>query len=803
LRALARDRSFTLGAILSLSLGIGANTTVFTMLNAVFLRPLPVEDPARLAALFTVESRSAALLPCSYPNYLDYRDHNTVFSSLLLYTSITLSLTGSAEPQMLMGQLVSGNYFTTLGVNPVIGRGFLPEEDTSLGASPVAVIGHGLWSRQFGSDPQVTSRSIQLNGRAFRIVGVAPKGFQGLLQMFAADVYVPMTMYPQLYPASGLVPNRRALLFAPVGRLKPGLSMPQAQAGIETLVQELERRYPKENAGRRLRLTSVAEAAINPRNRPGIANTGAVLLTVALLVLLIACGNVANLLLARSAVRRKEITVRLALGASRWQLVRQLLSESLILAIVGGALGLVFAQWGASLLWSFKPPMFNHAGFDLGPDLRVLTFNLLVSLATGVVFGLAPALRATQTDLVTDLKERTGQLAGPGGSGRPRSLLVVGQVAFSLVALVGAGLFLRSLRNADDLNPGFDAPHLGAVGFNVNEVGYSEARGRDFFQQALRRAAAVPGIAAAALSKDYPLRVSSARTVLLEGQESTTAGTGHSTLTSVVSPGYFPAMAIPLLRGRDFSPRDTKTTPRVVIVNEAAAAAFWPGENPLGKRLQFAGEGLPVEVIGVARNASYRSIGEEPPPLVYLSLVQYYFPTAVLVVRTAGRPEAVLATVRREVQLLDHNLYLQSETSKTTIRESLWAQRLSASLLTLFGGLALLLSMIGIYGVIAYSVTQRRREIGVRMALGASPGEIRRMVLGEGLALVAIGVAFGAVASLGASRAVRSMLIVVGPWDAVTFVLVPLILSLVAVIACWLPAHRATAFDPAVTLRDE
>ena len=812
LRALTKNRGFTLVAVLSLALGIGANTTVFTLLNAIFLRPLPVEDPGRLAALFTLETRGPGVLLCSYPNYIDYRDHNTVFSSLLLYTPITISLTGSAEPQDLIGQLVSANYFTTLGVKPAIGRGFLPEEDSSPGASPVAVIGYGIWTRQYGSDPRITSRSIRLNGRPFQIVGVAPKGFLGLAQMTAADVYVPMAMYPQIFPLPGLVLQRRALLFSAVGRLKPGVNLPQAESGMRSLGQELARQYPKDNANRRVHLIPAAEAAINPKSRSEMVDAGMLLSIVSALVLLIACGNVANLLLARAALRRKEITVRLALGAGRWQLVRQLVTESMLLALAGGLAGLVLARWAAGLLWSLKPPMFDGAGFRLDLDGQVLAFNFLVSLATGIVFGLVPALRATGSDLAKDLKERAGQPGGSGGTWRLRSVLIVVQVALSLVALVGAGLFVRSLQNAGEMDLGFDAPHLGVVGFNVNDLGYKESRGRDFFQQVLQRAAAVPGVRAVALSKDYPLTVSAARTVLLEGQDngasgsgsgSGASGTGRTTLTSVVSPGYFPAVAIPLLRGRDFSPLDTRTTPRVVIVNEAAAATFWPGENAIGKRLQFAGEGLPVEVIGLARNANYRNIGEAPVPLVYLSLVQYYFPTAVLMVRTAGPPETVLPTVRREVQLLDHNLYLQSETLETTIRESLWPQRLSAGLLAVFGGLALLLSTIGIYGVIAYSVSQRKREMGVRMALGATPGNVRRMVVGDGMRLVAIGIACGIAIALGASRTVESMLFAIGPRDTLTFVMVPTLLSVVALIACWVPAVRATRIDPAVVLRDE
>jgi predicted permease len=803
LRALAKARIFALAAVLSLALGIGANTTIFTLLNAVLLRPLPVAEPARLAALDTLDPHNPGLWPCSYPNYQDYRDHNQVFSSLLLYSTITLNLTGFGSPQLVTGQIVSGNYFSTLGVSPVVGRGFLPEEDVSPGAYPVAVIGYALWTRQFGRDPRVTARTISLNGRAYGIVGVAPPAFQGLNALSAADVWVPMMMYQQVYPNAAWVNQRRFLLFSVVGRLKPGVGLQQAEAGMQTIAQDLERQYPQDNQARRVKLTSVAQAAISPRVRPVVTSAGTILMIISALVLLIACANVANLLLARAAGRGKEITLRLALGASRWRLVRQLLTESTLLALLGGTAGLALARWARDILWSMRPPMFTHAGVHLDLDGRVLAYTLAISLLTGILFGLAPALRATSGDLASHLKERTGQAESSLKGRRMRSALVIGQVALSVVALVGAGLFVRSLRNAGRIDPGFDAARLGVVALNVADHGYNEGRGREFERQALERAAAVPGVLSATLAKDLPFRVSLARTVLPEGREDTAAGKGRFTLMSVVWPGYLRTVAIPLLRGRDFSPLDTAATPRVVIVNESAAIAYWPGENPIGKRIRFFGDNAPAEVVGVARNANYQAIGERPQAIVYGSLIQYYFSTAVLYVRTAGDPEAVSAAVRREVQSLDRDLLLQSESVAGIIRESLWAQRLSAGLLGVFGGLALLLAAVGIYGVVSYSVTRRAREIGVRMALGATPAEVQTMILREGIRLVAIGVVIGIVLALIASRAVEGMLFATSPRDAATFVLVPSILTLVALLACWLPALRATRIDPALSLRDE
>jgi predicted permease len=803
LRALAKNRGVALVAVVSLALGIGANTTIFTLVNAVLLRPLPVADPGRLAAVHTIDPRNPGFVLCSYPNYLDYRDRNQVFSSLLLHVAIFINLTGRGDPQLLMGHLVSGNYFSALGVNPVVGRGFLAEEDVTPGAHPVAVLSYGLWTREFGGDPQVTSRTISLNGRAFQVVGVAPPGFQGLNELYAADVWVPMTMYQQMYPDVALVKQRRYLGFAVVGRLKPGTSLPQAEAAMQSIAGELEREYPQDNAGRRVRLSPVSEAALAPRTRTMLTSAGAVFMVISALVLMIACANVANLLLARALARRKETTVRLALGASRWRLIRQLLIESVIFSMLGGAAGLVLAGWARDLVWAMRPPLFTYAGVHLDLDARVLGYSLAVSMLTGILFGLAPALQATRSDLANDLKERAAQPATSARVWSPRSVLVSGQVAFSVIALVGAGLFVRSIRNAVDIDPGFDASHLGVVTFNVGDQGYNEARGRDYQNRALEAAERTPGVISAALSKDRAFRISSARTVLLEGRDNTVSGTGRITLTSLVGPGYFRTAGIPLLHGRDFRPLDTTATPRVAIVNEVAAAHFWPGREAVGKQLHFFGDSVPAEVIGVARNANYQNIGEQPQALIYLSLIQYYFPSAWVWVRTAGDPEAVAVAARHAMQALDRNLLLQSESVGRTIRESLWTQRLSAGLLTVFGGLALLLATIGIYGVVSYSVHQRAREIGVRMALGATAGDVQVMIVREGIRLVAIGVAAGTVTALVASRLVQSMLFVISARDSMTFVLVPAILAVVAILACWIPAMRATRIDPSTALRDE
>jgi len=801
-RGLLKSRGFAAVAILSLAFCIGANTTIFTLVRALFLRPLPVRDPSTLAAIFTVDPRSPGLMLNSYPNYRDYRDHNTVFSGVLLYTAVTVSITGHGDPQMAIAQLVSGNYFDTLGVQPVMGRGFVPEEDAAPGAPSAVVISYALWRRMFGAEPHVTSRAIEINGHSCVIVGVAPEGFAGINQLAGADVFLPLASYPVIHPSPAQVASRGGLLFFAAGRLKPGANMAQAEAAMNVLAQELARQFPNENRGRAIRLTPLSESAMDARTRPGVVRAGALLFTVSVLVLLIGCGNVANLLLARAAGRTREIALRLALGASRARLLRQLLTESLLLAAAGGVAGLLVARWARDLLWSLRGPTFGHAAFQLAFDPPVLAFNMGVALATGILFGLVPAFSASRRDLVNDLKERAGGTVAFRGAGALRSALVVAQVTLALVTLIGASLFVRSLVDAGRMDPGFDAAHLGVVAYNVNDLGYNEARGRDFHQRALERAASVPGVIAVGISRDVPFRVSGRRGVLLEGEVD--AAQPKPTLTCVVSPGYFGAVGTPLLRGRDFSRLDGSGSPRVAIVNETAAAAFWPGQDPIGKRIRFSTDRqVNVEVVGVARTANYQGLAEPPQPLLYLSFQQYYFPTAVLYVRTAGEPAAAIATVRRELQLLDPKLLLQAETVETSIRGLLWAQRLSAGLLSAFGVLALLLAVIGIYGVIAYSVRQRRREMGIRMALGATPADVQLMVLGQGIRLIAMGVIAGSILALGLAGMVQSMLFLSTPRDMFTFTMVPAVLALVGVLACWAPAMRSANADPSQALRDE
>ena len=799
--ALVKNRGFATAAILSLALGIGLNTTIFTFINAIFLQPLPVRDLDRLASIVTLDARLPGYLGCSYPNYRDYRDHNQSFSSLLAYAPIRGSLTDLGDPQPLTLQIVSGNYFDALGVPPAVGRGFRPEEDTAEGAQLVVVISHALWMREFGGSVRVTGRTLGINGNPFQVVGVAPPGFAGLNLLNPTDVWIPVAAFRRIYPKVTWIDERRRPVFTVAGRLNPGVRFERAEAEIQALAQDLERQYPRDNEGRRLKLVPLNEVGTPHAERATLTTSGTVLMVVSGLILLISCANVANLLLARAAGRNKEIAVRVALGASRGRLIRQLVAEGTVLALSGGGLGLLLSRWASAGLWALRPPSFRAATFHIELDGRVLGFTLLVSLLTGMIFSLFPALRATNPDLATDLKERASQPASGLGHGRPRSLLVASQVALSVVALIGAGLFIRSLRNAEEINPGFDAGHLGTVSFDMAERSYSRERGHAFQRQVLEQVARIPGVSSVALSRDPMFLVRFSQTVL--ANEDPRPGQGRLVLASSVSPNYFAATGISLLRGRDFSPEDTEDSPRVAIINEAAAARFWPNQDPVGKRVRFSGSDTPVEIIGVSRNANYLALGEKPLALFYTSMLQEYDSPTTVVFRIPGNPEALEATVRRQVQALDPNLLLRSDTVAAVIGASLWAPRLSAGLLTVFGILGLVLATLGVYGVVSYSVNQRVREIGVRMALGATAADVQVLILRQGLAVVTVGVVAGLLIALGASRAVQSLLFVTSARDALTFILVPSILILAAIVACWLPAHRATRIDPAIALRDE
>lgn len=802
IRLLRKSPGFTLIAVLSLALGIGANTAIFSLLNTVLLRSLPVEKPQQLVAVNVTMNKGTEYVVSSYPNYQDLRDRNDVLAGLIAYRPTALSLSVEGKNERTFGYLATGNYFDVLGVKAAQGRMFTQDDDRAPGAHPVVVMSHGFWQGRFGGDPHIVGKTVILNGHTFTVIGVAPAGFYGTEIMFAPSFWATMMMQRQIEPGSNFLDNRgdgRLMLLA---RLKDGVTKEQGQASLGNLLNQLAAEHPTINEGRGVQLNP--PGLISPQFRTPIVGFASVLMGIVGLVLLIACTNLANLLLARATGRRKEMAVRLALGASRGQVIRQLLSESVVLALLGGVVGVLFAWWINELVAAFKPPVDFALRIDLGIDWRVMSFALGLSVVTGIVFGALPALQASRPDLVPALKDE-GSLAGYRRS-RLRNLLVIAQVALSLVLLICAGLIVRSLQQAQSLNPGFNPRNAVMLSFDLGLQGYDKARGQAFHQQALERVRALPGVEAASLADWLPLTLTESSTsVYVEGKTPPNFGSLPSTIYTRVSTDYFRALGIPLATGREFTMQEREESSRVVIVNEAFARRFWPGENAIGQQFKFGGADGPAwQIVGVAKDGKYVSLGERPRLVVYQPLLRNYSSLVNLVVRTSANDASTLTMVRQAVQGIDPTLPLYNvKTMQEHLSLPLFPARIAATVLGSFGVLALLLAAIGIYGVMSYSVAQRTREVGIRMALGASTRDVLAMIVRQGMTVALIGVGLGLVGAFAVTRLLADLLFGVSATDPLTFGVIVVVLSGVALFACLVPARRATKVDPMIALRYE
>lgn len=802
-RRLRKAPGFTLIAVLSLALGIGANTAIFSLVNTVLLRPLPIAKPEQLVALNVAAEKGGETLPTfSYPNYRDIRDRNNVLSGLITYRIAPLSLSYDGSNERVWGYLASGNYFDVLGVQPARGRLFTPDDDKAPGAHPVMVISYNYWQKHFAADPHVIGRGVIVNGHPFTIIGVAPAGFHGTEISYVPEMWFPVMMSGQIEPGNFWLERRNTQNLFVQGRLKDGIGMRQAEAALQNIAAQLAREYPEDNEGGTITLSP--PGLFGSFMHGPIVGFAGVLMAVVGLVLLLACTNLANLLLARATERRKEIAVRLALGARRWQLIKQLLTESVMLAVLGGAVGVVLAFWLVDALMAFKPPMDVPLTTKLHIDHRVLLYAALISLVTGVIFGLLPALQATKTDLVPALKDEISL----GGYRRSwlRSGLVVLQISVSLVLLICAGLVLRGLYRAQFLNPGFITHNAIELSFDLGLQGYDDARSREFQRQLLERVRALPSVQHAGLADFVPLSMNmSNNSIHVEGQPAARGANAPTAMTGTAGPGFLQALGVQLRAGRDFSEQDEAGKPRVAIVNETFARRFWQGAPAIGKRFSFRGaEGPWVEVVGVIQDGKYFSLSEAATPFVYNNLQQDNSNYLSLVVRTTTEPSGVIAAIRREMQMLDANLpVFNVQTMTQHMSLPLFPARVAATLLGAFGLLALLLAAIGIFGVMSYLVSQRTREIGIRLALGARAADVFKLVIGHGLLLTAIGAGIGLVIAFTGTRLMANLLYGVSAVDRLTFAGVTSLLALVAFLACYVPARRAMKTDPIRALRHE
>ena len=805
-RMLLKNTGFTLTVALTLGLGIGANAAVFSIVNTLLLRPLAVSDPYNLYVLASIHDDNPEMHGVSWLDYMDYRSHTDVFSDIAACSFGFVGLSADDRADRIAIANVSGNYFSMLGVSPAYGRLILPNEGEKFGADPVIVLGHSFWKKRFNGEPSVVGRIVHVNGKPFTVVGVVPETFTGTYALVEFDAYLPAAMQPTEAEYRELTQVRDNHSLRVLGRLRSGLSRAQAEAGLAVVSRQLEQKYPDTNRTVKMRLVPEHLARPEPQAATQNPYVASVFLLLVGLVLLVACVNVVNLLMVRAASRQRELAVRAALGAGRKRLVRQLLTESLLLAATGGIVGAAVGRWLSGMIARIPFPADLPIRFDLTFDWRVFMYIAAIALAAGVIVGILPAFRASRTNLNDALREGGRGMADGSRSLRLRAVLVVSQVAVSLVLLVAAGLLVRSVRQAKSIDLGFDHRNVLNLSMDVSQQGIDEERGRAFYREVQERVRNLPGVQSVSYAYSVPFGYyNSAEYVQAEGHPVDKEKRLPAASYNVVGPEYFDTLKVPIVRGRGFKVQDDEKAPWVAVVNQFMANRLWPGEDPIGKRFKPQGsKGQWLEVVGVARDGKYNFIFEDKPMYYYTPLAQQYRALRVIHIRTAGTPESLAPLVQKEIRSLNPYLPVYDVRSMTEMLHGgngFFLLNMGA----LFGGalglLGLVLALVGIYGVVSYSANQRTQEIGVRMALGAQRTDILRLVVGQGLALVATGIVLGLGAAFGVSRLMGNMLFGISSTDVPTFAAVPIVLGSMALIASYVPAFRATRIDPIAALR--
>jgi predicted permease len=826
-KMLWKSKGVTIVALVSLAVGIGANSAIFSLVNSILLRPRAVSQPEQLVELYVGEG-DQPYQSTSYPSYLDLRDHNEVLTGLAAYKIFQLKLGGAGDVEEIWGEAVSGNYFDVLGVTPLKGRTFFPDEDLVPGKNPVAVIGHSLWQRRFNSDPDIVGKTVTINDHELTVVGIAPPQYTGMIRGFGIDIWVPTMTMPLLDARGENLTSRGNRGFTLVGRLKPETTLAQARARFDLLTRDMQAAHPEEWLPKQestglVRQSSItvlpeSETRIHPGAQSAVYGVAAVLFVIVNLVLLIACVNLASMLLARAVTRRKEIAVRVALGASRSRIIRQLLSESVLLSLIAGAAGILLAVWLLNLLVAFMPalPEGIRVALDLHLDWRVVLYTITFATITGILFGLAPALHSSRADVSTFLKDDSSSSTGLYRKSRARMVLVVVQVGFSLLLLVGGGLMLRSLEKIRPTRLGFSSENIVVAPVSLDEAKYDRLKAQEFFRQLSERIATLPGVQSASLVDRVPVDFMgrSRSSTEIEGYQSQ-PGEDLQIDSFFAGPRYFTNMKVPLVQGRDFDERDRDGAPCVAVINEAFIQRYFAGGTGLGKHLTKHGSarGAPkesCEIVGVIRDNAWQSSEKEVHPFYAMALAQSNRRHTTLMVSTAGDPKNLITPVRNTLRELEPKMPMADvQTLSDYFSFGLYPFRLLAVVLGACGVMALLLATLGIYGVVSYSVAQRTREVGIRMALGALQRDILRLIIGQGMVLVSVGLGLGLLLAIMLTRLLASSLLelelplVVSATDSLTFGSVTILLALVALVACYLPARRATKVDPMQALRYE